>query len=56
LILDHDDTLAAFALFEIVKCLNDDPSIDFIYSDEDKITVMEKKDLCRILNLISVLN
>ncbi len=36
--LDHDDLLAPFALFEVVKLLNEDPEIDFIYSDEDKIT------------------
>jgi len=35
--LDHDDELAPFALFEIVRFLNENPSIDFIYSDEDKI-------------------
>ncbi len=36
-LLDHDDTLAPFALYEVVKLLNKDASIDFIYSDEDKI-------------------
>ena len=36
-LLDHDDTLTPFALFEIVKVINDH-SVDFIYSDEDKIT------------------
>ncbi|MBI5827027.1 MAG: glycosyltransferase family 2 protein [Deltaproteobacteria bacterium] len=36
--LDHDDTLAPFALHEIVKTLNDNPGADFIYSDEDKIS------------------
>ena len=35
--LDHDDELAPFALFEIVKVLNKMPAIDIIYSDEDKI-------------------
>jgi GT2 family glycosyltransferase len=35
--LDHDDELAPFALYEIVRLLNADPSLDFIYSDEDKI-------------------
>ncbi|OHB69777.1 MAG: hypothetical protein A2W23_00635 [Planctomycetes bacterium RBG_16_43_13] len=34
--LDHDDMLAPFALFEVVKLLNKDASIDFMYSDEDK--------------------
>jgi glycosyltransferase involved in cell wall biosynthesis len=37
-LLDHDDTLAPFALFEIVQALNEDPSIDFLYSDSDIIT------------------
>jgi GT2 family glycosyltransferase len=36
-LLDHDDTLAPFALYEIVKAINDNPGADFIYSDEDKI-------------------
>jgi len=34
---DHDDTLASFAFYEIVKLLNEQPDLDFIYSDEDKI-------------------
>ena len=37
-LLDHDDTLAPFALFEVVKALNDDPTIDFLYSDKDQLT------------------
>jgi glycosyltransferase involved in cell wall biosynthesis len=36
-LLDHDDTLAPFALFEVVKALNEDPSVDFLYSDRDEI-------------------
>ncbi|MBI5359386.1 MAG: glycosyltransferase [Planctomycetes bacterium] len=36
--LDHDDTLAPFALFEITKAVNKDHTIDFIYSDEDKLS------------------
>lgn len=35
--LDHDDELAPFALYEIVKLLNQNSDINFIYSDEDKI-------------------
>lgn len=35
--LDHDDLLSKDALFEIVKVINEDNEIDFIYSDEDKI-------------------
>ncbi len=36
--LDHDDLLAPFALYEIVKVINSHPDVDFIYSDEDQIT------------------
>ncbi|SEQ87180.1 Glycosyltransferase, GT2 family [Lachnospiraceae bacterium NE2001] len=35
--MDCDDTLAPFALYEVVKELNRDIYLDFIYSDEDKI-------------------
>jgi len=35
--LDHDDTLAPFALHEVVKTLNESPDAEFIYSDEDKL-------------------
>ncbi len=37
-LLDHDDTLAHFALFEAVKAINENPDADFIYSDEDKLS------------------
>ncbi|MCR5587879.1 MAG: glycosyltransferase [Lachnospiraceae bacterium] len=36
--MDCDDTIAPNALFEVVKKLNEDKTIDFIYSDEDKLT------------------
>lgn len=36
--LDCDDTLAPDALESVVKKLNEDSSLDFIYSDEDKLT------------------
>jgi GT2 family glycosyltransferase len=36
-LLDHDDTLAPFALFEVVQALNHQPEADLIYSDEDKL-------------------
>lgn len=36
--LDHDDVLSPFALFEVVKAINKEPQVDFIYSDEDKIS------------------
>ncbi len=35
--LDCDDVLRPNALYEVVKKLNEDPELDYIYSDEDKI-------------------
>lgn len=35
--LDHDDMLHPHALFEVVKALNLQPELDFIYTDEDFI-------------------
>jgi len=35
--LDHDDELSPHALLEIVRLLNRNPDLDFIYSDEDKL-------------------
>ena len=35
--MDCDDTLAPHALYEVAKKLNEDKTLDFIYSDEDKI-------------------
>jgi GT2 family glycosyltransferase/glycosyltransferase involved in cell wall biosynthesis len=43
--LDHDDELAPFALFEVVRFLNENPSTDFVYSDEDKINVEGKRSM-----------
>lgn len=36
-LMDHDDTLAPNALFEVVKFLQEHPDADLIYTDEDKI-------------------
>jgi glycosyltransferase involved in cell wall biosynthesis len=36
-LMDHDDLLLPDALYETVKIVNDHPSADLIYSDEDKI-------------------
>jgi glycosyltransferase involved in cell wall biosynthesis len=36
--MDCDDTIEADALYEMAKKLNENPELDFIYSDEDKIT------------------
>lgn len=37
-LLDHDDVFWPNALFEAVKVLNKNKELDFLYSDEDKIT------------------
>src|SRR5581483_8620932 len=42
-LLDHDDTLAPFALFEVVRALNDHPEADFLYSDEDKLNAQGQR-------------
>lgn len=42
-LLDCDDTLAPNALYEMVRLLNQNPKLDYIYSDEDKITEDGKK-------------
>jgi GT2 family glycosyltransferase len=36
-LLDHDDTLAPFALFEVAQAILRSPDADFLYSDEDKL-------------------
>lgn len=36
-LLDHDDTLSEYALYEVVNCINKYPEVEFMYSDEDKI-------------------
>ena len=36
-LLDHDDILPPFSLFEIVKTINENKDAEFIYTDEDKI-------------------
>lgn len=41
-LLDHDDIIPSFSLFEIVKTINEDKEAEFIYTDEDKI--MEDKE------------
>lgn len=35
-LLDHDDMLPIFSLFEVVKAINNNPDVEFLYSDEDK--------------------
>jgi O-antigen biosynthesis protein len=36
-LLDHDDLLAPFALYEVARYLADHPRTDLVYSDEDKV-------------------
>ena len=36
-LLDNDDLLPAFSLYEVVKRINENPKAEFIYSDEDKL-------------------
>lgn len=36
-LLDHDDELAPDALAEVVRCLQTQPDLDVVYTDEDKI-------------------
>ncbi len=38
-LLDHDDELAEFALFEVVKEINEHPDAKLLYSDEDKLYI-----------------
>ena len=41
-LLDHDDLLPVNCLYEVVKAINEEPTIEFIYTDEDKITTLDK--------------
>lgn len=36
---DHDDEVMLNACYEMVKALNEDPEIDAVYTDEDKMTM-----------------
>ena len=42
-LLDHDDLLPKFSLYEIVKCINENPDVEFIYTDEDKFEEIDGK-------------
>lgn len=37
-LLDHDDLLAPNALYEVASAIAEDPDIDMVYTDEDKVT------------------
>ncbi len=42
-LFDHDDILWPNALYEVVKALNKDDTIDFMYTDEDKIVEVKSR-------------
>ena len=42
-LFDHDDILWPNALYEVVKALNQDKTIDFMYTDEDKIVEVKSR-------------
>lgn len=42
-LLDHDDLIPVFCLYELVKTINKNPEVEFIYTDEDKITGDDNK-------------
>lgn len=42
-LLDHDDLLAPFALFEMAAAINQDAEADFFYSDEDKLDTVGER-------------
>jgi len=63
-LLDHDDELPKHALYMVVVSLNDNPSLNLLYSDEDKITEDGYRfdptfkpdwnpDLCTAQNMVS---
>jgi GT2 family glycosyltransferase len=37
-LLDHDDEITPDALWEVARRLNENPQLDLVYSDEDKLT------------------
>lgn len=41
-LFDHDDLLPKFSLYEVVKAINENPQVEFLYSDEDKITSINR--------------
>jgi GT2 family glycosyltransferase/2-polyprenyl-3-methyl-5-hydroxy-6-metoxy-1,4-benzoquinol methylase len=42
-LLDHDDELSPFALYEVVRLLQDKRELDIIYSDEDKLSLKDER-------------
>ncbi len=43
--LDHDDLLAPFSLYEFVHAMNKNPEADLLYSDEDHLSIENKRIL-----------
>ena len=43
-LVDHDDLLPLFSLYEIVQAINENKQVEFIYSDEDKIIGENRTD------------
>ncbi|MGD2086730.1 MAG: glycosyltransferase [Candidatus Aminicenantes bacterium] len=41
--MDSDDVLHPMALFEVVKFLNEQPDADVVYTDEDKLTLDDRR-------------
>ena len=37
LLVDHDDLIPIFCLYELAKTIEENPEVEFIYTDEDKI-------------------
>lgn len=37
MLVDHDDLIPVFCLYELAKTINENPNVEFIYTDEDKI-------------------
>lgn len=42
-LLDHDDLIPVNSLFEIVKAINENKDVEFLFTDEDKFTDINKK-------------
>ena len=42
-LVDHDDTLAPFALYAMAEALNSQLDLDILYSDEDRLTIQGKR-------------
>jgi len=43
--LDHDDALSIYALSEVARVISEDPAVDLVYSDEDKLSDNGKQRL-----------